>query len=158
MGLFDRKGGGRSGELYLGGGGLPDPNKLNLSSLGDPEASDSSEEYDSSDIISSSPSCRPLSISYRGNGCTYDGMKSADLENGDSSIGVTLIREEGESKLWERWILILGEGVRGGGRASDAMAKVLLESVLSRCWSCNVLYDSVKRVEICVRSCVRSKE
>jgi len=42
-------------------------------------------------------------------------MKLADLEYGDSSIGVTLIREEGESKDCERWILTFGEGVRGDG-------------------------------------------
>ena len=42
-------------------------------------------------------------------------MALADLEYGESSIGVMLMREEGESKDWERWMRILGEGVRGGG-------------------------------------------
>ena len=30
-------------------------------------------------------------------------------------MGVTEPREEGESKDWERWKRIFGEGVRGGG-------------------------------------------
>jgi hypothetical protein len=51
-------------------------------------------------------------------------MKLADLEYGDSSIGVTLIREEGESKDCERWILTFGEGVRGGGQARAAILGV----------------------------------
>jgi hypothetical protein len=36
-----------------------------------------------------------------------------DLENGDCSIGVTLIRDEGESKDCDR-MRTVGEGVRGG--------------------------------------------
>lgn len=55
-------------------------------------------------------------------------MKLADLEYGDSSIGVTLIREEGESKDCERWILTFGEGVRGGGQARAAILGVSLIS------------------------------
>jgi hypothetical protein len=55
-------------------------------------------------------------------------MKLADLEYGDSSIGVTLIREEGESKDCERWILTFGEGVRGGGQTRAAMLTVSLIS------------------------------
>jgi hypothetical protein len=36
-----------------------------------------------------------------------------DLEKGDSSIGVTLIRDEGESKDCDR-MRTFGDGVRGG--------------------------------------------
>ena len=42
-------------------------------------------------------------------------MALADLEYGESSMGVIVILEEGESNDCERWIRILGEGVRGGG-------------------------------------------
>jgi hypothetical protein len=41
-------------------------------------------------------------------------MEPVDFEYGLSSMGVTDMREEGESKDWERWMRILGEGVRGG--------------------------------------------
>jgi hypothetical protein len=49
-------------------------------------------------------------------------MEPVDLEKGESSIGVTLIREEGESKDWDR-IRTLGEGVRGGGGRRVAMVQ-----------------------------------
>lgn len=52
-------------------------------------------------------------------------IAEADLEYGESSMGVTLMREEGESKDWERWMRTFGEGVRGGG------AKVVIS--MDRC-------------------------
>lgn len=61
---FGRSGGDRSGELYLGGGGLPDPNNPKRSvEVGESSPEEPSDEYDSSDIISSSLSGRPLSMS-----------------------------------------------------------------------------------------------
>jgi hypothetical protein len=40
-------------------------------------------------------------------------IEPVDFEYGESSIGVTLIRDEGESKDCDR-MRTLGEGVRGG--------------------------------------------
>jgi hypothetical protein len=47
-------------------------------------------------------------------------MVPVDLEKGDNSIGVMLMREEGELKDCER-MRTLGDGVRGGGAIVVAM-------------------------------------
>lgn len=48
----------------------------------------------------STPCSAALSALYRGSGLVM--MEPADFEYGESSMGVTLMREEGESKDWER--------------------------------------------------------
>jgi hypothetical protein len=45
-----------------------------------------------------------------------------DFEKGDSSIGVTLMRDEGESKLCAR-MRTLGDGVRGGAVIVDMVVR-----------------------------------
>lgn len=49
-------------------------------------------------------------------------MEPVDLEYGLSSMGVTEMREDGESKDCERWTRILGEGVLGGAGRRAAMS------------------------------------
>lgn len=46
-------------------------------------------------------------------GKRFVAIEPVDLENGDSSIGVTLMRDEGESKDMDR-MRTFGDGVRGG--------------------------------------------
>lgn len=50
-----------------------------------------------------------------------------DFEYGESSMGVTEMRDEGESKDCERWIRILGDGVRSGA-ANRAGAAIVSPS------------------------------
>jgi hypothetical protein len=50
-------------------------------------------------------------------------MEPVDFEYGLSSMGVTEMREEGESKDWERCMRTLGEGVRGGAARSSAIVR-----------------------------------
>jgi hypothetical protein len=52
-----------------------------------------------------------------------------DFEHGDSSIGVTLIRDEGESKDCER-MRTLGEGVRGGTATVVAILEAIVQTVI----------------------------
>jgi hypothetical protein len=59
-------------------------------------------------------------------------MEPVDLENGESSIGVTLTRDEGESKDCDR-IRTLGEGVRGGGRRVAMMQRGGSDNGVQKC-------------------------
>jgi hypothetical protein len=85
--------------------------------VADDGALDASDRKDSSLILvcngRSTPIGRnaPISTSL----CAKDlvAMEPVDLEKGDSSIGVTLMRDEGESKDCAR-MRTLGDGVRGG--------------------------------------------
>lgn len=94
------------------GAGEPE-NRAKLSEVG--EVGEAEAEEDMSDWRLSSlifvwrrMGCRAL---YRGSGFE---MALVDLEYGESSIGVTEKRDEGDSKDCERWMRIFGDGVRGG--------------------------------------------
>jgi hypothetical protein len=58
-------------------------------------------------------------------------------------MGVTLMRDEGESKDCERWMRILGEGVRGGGAIRAAMRAAMLDRVyVAKKWTCKCKEES----------------
>jgi len=84
----------------------------------DEDVLDASDRMDSSLILvcnGSSGCILPCSValrtSWRGSGLQT--IAPTDLEKGDSSIGVTLMRDEGESNDCAR-IRTLGDGVLGG--------------------------------------------
>lgn len=119
-----------------GDGAAGDPeNRPNasLSEIGELEADDEAEDSMLSSLILV---CKAIGFravmassaapraSYRGSGFE---IALVDFEYGESSMGVTDIRDEGESNDCDRCIRILGEGVRGGAMNRVRAAIVSLQ-------------------------------
>lgn len=89
-------------------------NRAKLSEVGDVGEGEADDALDSM-LSSLIFVCKTMGSTAPSASYLWSGFEMAlvDLEYGESSMGVTEMREEGESKDCERWMRIFGEGVRG---------------------------------------------